>query len=124
MIRYFSLDISDGYRTCDGAGTPVLEVCVSSRAAYDGWIATFQTDCIVTELKRSEPETPATVIPESGAQLLLHPTAKPLPQTARQPFLHVQDGDSPLETATSASSNHSRLEQTKHPLDPPGSPHL
>lgn len=41
-------------------------------------------------------ETPAAVSSKSSAEFYLHPTAKLLPQTARQSFLHVQDSDSPL----------------------------
>lgn len=42
-------------------------------------------------------EALAKVSSSGSAQVFLHPTAKPPPQTVRQPFLHIQDSDGPLQ---------------------------
>lgn len=46
-----------------------------------------------------EPEAPALILPQCSSQLLLHPTAQRPLEAARQPPLHVQDGDGPLQAA-------------------------
>lgn len=51
-----------------------------------------------------KPEALALVLPQSGSQLPLHPTAQRPLEAARHPPLHVQDGDGSLQAATSTSS--------------------
>lgn len=63
-----------------------------------------QFDNMSSSRESCKPEAPALVLPQSGSQLLLHPTAQRRLETARQPPLHVQDGDGPLQAATSTLS--------------------